>query len=64
MYELNLTENWYKKFFELEEGEYVSAASNFEHPESISNSCQHCSNNKNNGGSGICHCTLGSNIRC
>lgn len=25
--------------------------------------CQKCSNHPSNGGSGICHCILGSNIR-
>lgn len=27
-----------------------------------SSSCQHCSNNPANGGSGICHCILGSQV--
>ena len=26
--------------------------------------CRNCLNNPKNGGSGICHCTLGSNITC
>lgn len=31
----------------------------------LSGSCQHCSNHPSNGGSGICHCILGSrsNVR-
>lgn len=29
-------------------------------PSYIPEACKHCSNHPNNGGSGICHCTLGS----
>ena len=34
-------------------------------PQSVPESCRYCSNHPSNGGSGICHCTLGlSQIRC
>lgn len=28
------------------------------------NACEYCSNNPKNGGSGVCHCILGSMITC
>ena len=31
-------------------------------PTYIPDSCKHCSNHPSNGGSGICHCILGSSI--
>ena len=29
-------------------------------PSSVPEACRHCSSHPSNGGSGICHCTLGS----
>ena len=31
----------------------------FYYKDNIPNSCRYCSNHPSNGGSGICHCTLG-----
>lgn len=40
----------------LEPYEQIQNMNGFELPEA----CQNCSNNPKNGGSGICHCTLGT----
>lgn len=51
-----------KEQAEQHEREMTYCLKEFQLPSDASDPCEYCSNNPKNGGSGICHCILGSKV--